>query len=97
LIELVHQPRIGSTLHVRERNGFQSKLLWAAVIALGVVSFAIVALSRGEAVNAAWLVIAAVCNYFVAYRFYALFVANKLLGVDPGRQTPAYRHNDGLD
>jgi len=53
--------------------------------------------AAGEPVNAAWLVIAAVCNYFVAYRFYALFVANKLLGVDPGRQTPAYRHNDGLD
>ena len=85
-----------STLAIKG-NGFQSKLLWAAVIALGVVSFAIVALSRGEPVNAAWLVIAAVCNYFVAYRFYALFVANKLLGVDPGRQTPAYRHNDGLD
>lgn len=78
-------------------NGFQSKLLWAAVIALGVVSFAIVALSRGEPVNAAWLVVAAVCTYFVAYRFYALFVANKVLGVNPGRQTPAYRHNDGLD
>jgi len=78
-------------------NGFQSKLLWAAVIALGVVSFAIVALTRGEPVNAAWLVIAAVCTYFIAYRFYALFVANKVLGIDPKRQTPAYRHNDGLD
>jgi carbon starvation protein len=47
-----------STLAIKG-NGFQSKLLWAAVIALGVVSFAIVALSRGEPVNAAWLVIAA--------------------------------------
>src|ERR1039457_4079884 len=78
-------------------NGFQSKLLWAAVIALGVVSFAIVALSRGEPVNAAWLVIASVCIYVVAYRFYALFIADKVLGVNAGRQTPAYRHNDGLD
>src|ERR1700690_4464814 len=85
-----------STLAVKG-NGFQSKLLWAAVIALGVVSFAIVALSRGEPVNAAWLVIAAVCTYVVAYRFYALFVADKALGINPGRQTPAYRHNDGLD
>ena len=40
-------------------NGLQSKLLWAAVIALGALSFGIVALSRGENVNAAWLVIAA--------------------------------------
>lgn len=85
-----------STLAIKG-NGFQSKLLWAVVIALGVVSFAIVALTRGEPVNAAWLVIASVCTYFIAYRFYALFVANKALGINAGRQTPAYRHNDGLD
>ena len=78
-------------------NGLQSKLLWVAVIALGALSFGIVALSRGENVNAAWLVIAAVCIYFIAYRFYALFIAEKVLGVDPTRQTPAYQHNDGLD
>src|ERR1700687_804082 len=78
-------------------NGLQSKLLWAAVIALGALSFGIVALSRGENVNAAWLVIAALCIYFIAYRFYALFMAARALGVDPARQTPAYRHNDGLD
>src|SRR5712671_5839475 len=78
-------------------NGIQSKLLWAAVIALGALSFGIVALNRGESVNAAWLVIAAVCIYFIAYRFYALFIAEKVLGVDPTRQTPAYQHNDGLD
>ena len=78
-------------------NGIQSKLLWAAVIALGAVSFAIVALTRGEPVNAAWLVIEAVCTYFIAYRFYGLFIANKVLGVNAARQTPAFRHNDGLD
>src|SRR5215470_15764583 len=78
-------------------NGIQNKLLWAAVIALGTVSMGIVALSRGETINAAWLVIAAVCIYFVAYRFYALFIANKVLGIDPARPTPAFRHNDGLD
>ena len=78
-------------------NGLQSKLLWAAVIGLGALSFGIVALGRGESVNAAWLVIAAVCIYFIAYRFYALFIAEKVLGVDPTRQTPAYQHNDGLD
>ncbi len=85
-----------STL-VTTRNGMQTKLLWAAIVALGAVSFGIVALSRGETVNAAWLVIAAICIYFIAYRFYSLFIAEKVLGVDPTRQTPAYRHNDGLD
>src|SRR5215469_9344032 len=75
----------------------QTKLLWIAVALLGAVAFAIVALNRGEAVNAAWLVVAAVCIYFIAYRFYGLFVANRALGVDGTRQTPAARHNDGLD
>src|SRR5690242_11627570 len=75
----------------------QTKLLWIAIALLGAVAFAIVALNRGEAVNAAWLVVAAVCIYFIAYRFYGLFVANQALGIDPARATPAYRHNDGLD
>jgi carbon starvation protein len=61
------------------------------------VSFGIIALSRGETISASWLVIAALCTYFIAYRFYALFIAEKVLRVDPNRQTPAYRHNDGLD
>jgi carbon starvation protein len=86
-----------STLATSTGNGLQTKLLWAAIVVLGAVSFGIVALSRGETINAAWLVIAAVCIYFIAYRFYALFIAEKVLGVDPTRATPAYRHNDGLD
>src|SRR5262250_983035 len=73
------------------------KLLWVAVAVLGAVALGIVALKRGEPVNAMWMVIAALCIYFVAYRFYALLIANKVLGIDPARPTPAYRHNDGLD
>ena len=79
------------------RNGIQAKLLWAGIAALGAVSFGIIALNRGETISAAWLVIAALCVYFIAFRFYALFIADRVLGVDSGRQTPAYRHNDGLD
>src|SRR6476619_325822 len=75
----------------------QKRFAWATVIAFGVVSFGVVALKRGEPINAAWLVIAAVCTYAIAYRFYARFVADKALGVDSTRLTPAYRHNDGLD
>jgi carbon starvation protein len=82
---------------VTSRNGVQRTLLWAAIAALGALSLGIVALSRGETISAAWLVIAALCVYFLAYRFYALFIAGKVLGVDPSRPTPAYRHNDGLD
>ncbi len=75
----------------------QAKLGWAVVAVLGAVSFAIVALTRGEAVNAAWLVTAAVCIYFISYRFYALFITRRVFGIDVKRATPAYRHNDGLD
>jgi carbon starvation protein CstA len=71
--------------------------VWALVCVAGAVAFAIVALSRGETVNAVWLVIAAVCSYLIAYRFYSLFIANRVLQVDPARATPAARRNDGLD
>jgi carbon starvation protein len=78
-------------------GGFQNKLIWFGIAILGAVAFGIIALHRGETISAAWLVIAALCTYFIAYRFYALFIAEKVLQVDPNRQTPAYRHNDGLD
>ena len=63
---------------VTSRNGIQTKLLWAGVATLGAVSFGIVALNRGETISAAWLVIAALCVYFIAFRFYALFIADRL-------------------
>jgi carbon starvation protein len=75
----------------------QAKLAWAGVSVLGAIAFAIVALFHRESVTAAWLVIAAVCIYFIAYRFYGLWIAGTVFGVDPRRATPAYRHNDGLD
>ncbi len=67
----------------------RDKLLWAGVILLGTISFAVVALTRGEPVNAAWLVIASVCIYFIAYRFYALFITQRAFRVDAERKTPA--------
>ncbi len=73
------------------------KLLWAFVAVLGAVSLGVVALSRGETISASWLVVAALCVYLLAYRFYALFIANSVLRIDPTRPTPAWRHNDGLD
>src|SRR5258706_10698370 len=78
-------------------SAWQTKLLWTALAMLGAVSFGLVALNRGEPVNAAWLVVAAVCVYFIAYRFYALFGAERALRVHATRPPPAYRHNHGLD
>ena len=70
-------------------NGIQKTLLWIIVAAAGAISLGYVALNRGEPISAAWLVVAALCVYMIAYRFYALFVAKNVLGVDPSRQTPA--------
>lgn len=78
-------------------NSILKKLLWLALALLGAGALAIVALARGEAVSALWVVVAAVCIMLIAYRFYSLFIANRVLGLDSMRRTPAYAHNDGLD
>jgi carbon starvation protein len=75
----------------------RAKLAWTGVAILGAISLGIVALSRGETINAVWLVLAAICSYLLAYRFYALFIAERVLRLDPKRPTPAQRFNDGLD
>ena len=74
-----------------------SQLGWAALALLGAGSLAYIALKRGESINAVWIVAAAVCVYLIAYRFYSLFIANRVLQLDPKRETPAYKFNDGLD
>ncbi len=75
----------------------QSHLGWAALSLGGAAALAYIALNRGESINAIWVVAAALCVYLIAYRFYSLFIANKVLGLDASRQTPAYKFNDGLD
>lgn len=75
----------------------RAKFAWTGVAILGALSLGIVALSRGETINAVWLVLAAVCSYLLAYRFYALFIADRVVRLDPTRATPAQRFNDGLD
>lgn len=70
---------------------------WALVGALGAAALAIVATSRGESINALWIVVAAVCVYLIAYRYYSLYISDKVMQLDPSRKTPAHRHNDGLD
>jgi carbon starvation protein len=71
--------------------------IWSAVSGLGAAAFAVLALSRGETINAAWLVIAAVCTYAVGYRFYSRFIATRVFALDPRRATPAERLSNGRD
>jgi carbon starvation protein len=72
-------------------------LPWLVVGVVGAAALAVVATERGEPVNALWVVVAAVSVYLIAYRYYSLFIANRVMRLDIGRATPAVRHNDGLD
>jgi carbon starvation protein len=72
-------------------------LLWTAISAVGAAAWGVIALHQGETINAAWLVLAAVGTYLVGYRFYGLFLANKVFGLDDRRATPAERFDNGRD
>jgi carbon starvation protein len=72
-------------------------LIWIAISLLGAGAFAYIALARGETIGAAWLIVAAVCTYLVAYRFYSRFIAEKVFELNPRRATPAERLNNGRD
>jgi len=71
--------------------------VWALIALGGAGALATIALHRGETVNALWVVVAALSVYLIAYRYYSLFIANKVVSLDASRTTPAMRHNDGLD
>jgi carbon starvation protein len=74
-----------------------SAIVWLAVAVVGGGALGFIALSRGETISAAWLLVAAVCSYLVAYRFYSRFIADRVFGLDPCRATPAERLNNGRD
>ncbi|MBZ5577499.1 MAG: carbon starvation protein A [Acidobacteriia bacterium] len=72
-------------------------LTWAAIAAAGALSLGGIAIDRGEPLNSMWLVIAAACTYAVGYRFYAKFIAARVMALNDQRATPAERLRDGLD
>ena len=74
-----------------------SRLLWAIIAVIGAVCLGVVALRRGEPVNAIWLVAASLAVFAIAYRFYSRFIARFVLRMDATRATPAVLRNDGLD
>lgn len=78
-------------------NNSGKYLIWAGLSVVGAFALGYIALNRGEQINALWIVVASVCIYLIAYRFYGRYIAKNVLGVDATRMTPAVRHNDGLD
>jgi carbon starvation protein len=76
---------------------FLKNLKWLVLAVLGAVAWAVLALHRGETVSAAWLILAAVGTYLLAYRFYSRFLAFKVFGLNDRRATPAERLQNGRD
>jgi carbon starvation protein len=71
--------------------------LWVLIALGAAATLGWIALHRGETINAAWLVTAAVCTYLIGYRFYSAIIAAKVFAFDRNRPTPAVRLNDGRD
>src|SRR5438128_2202892 len=73
------------------------KLVWLGIALVGAGAFASIALARGETINALWILTAAGCVYALAFRFYSAWVAAQVLCLEPTRETPAVRLNNGRD
>jgi carbon starvation protein len=74
-----------------------SRLVWILVAVVGAASWTMLALVRGEEVSALWILFAALSSYAIAYRFYARWIARRVLQVDDTRATPAERLENGTD
>lgn len=72
-------------------------LFWIFFALLGAFAYAVLAFKRGEPVNSAYLVIAAICTYVIGYRFYSKWIAARVLALDDRRATPCEVHDDGKD
>ena len=77
--------------------GHARNTAWLPVALAGAAGWSVLALHRGETISAAWLVLAAVGTYLVAFRFYSRFLADRVFGLDDRRATPAERLANGRD
>ncbi len=76
---------------------FLFALLWLGVAVLGAGAYATIATHRSEPVNSGFILVAALCTYAIGYRFYAKWIATKVLVLDERRATPCEVHDDGKD
>ncbi len=84
-------------MSVGKTSRWPNILLWSGIIALGAGSLGVLAWSRGEPVNALWMVIASGCVFAIAWRFHSAWLMAKVLTLDDTRATPAVTHEDGKD
>ncbi|PHM35724.1 carbon starvation CstA family protein [Xenorhabdus innexi] len=78
-------------------NKFLRHIPWMILGIIGAFCLGVVALRRGEHVSALWIIVASVAVYLVAYRYYSLYIATKVMKLDATRATPAVVNNDGLN
>ena len=76
---------------------FWGHVLWGLVSLVAAFCLAGIAVYRGEPINSIWIVIAAACTYAVGFRFYAKFIAARVMVLDNQRATPAERLRDSHD
>jgi hypothetical protein len=77
-------------LEAESRTWTPAKIaLWVAISLLGGVSWVMLAVVRGETVNAVWFVFAAISTYFIGYRFYSKFICSS--PTTGGRLRPSTR------
>ncbi|WP_432548580.1 carbon starvation CstA family protein [Kineococcus sp. SYSU DK004] len=81
----------------RRRPSPRSVVVWTLVALVGATCWTVLALARGEEVNALWILFAALASYAIAYRFYARFITYRVLRADDSRATPAERLHNGVD
>ena len=74
-----------------------ARIVFIVLAVVGAFAWSMIALVRGEEINAVWFVLAAVCSYLVAYRFYAKFIERKVVQPRDDRATPAEELENGKD
>jgi carbon starvation protein len=76
---------------------FAKRILWTLIACTAAICLGGIAASRGEHINSLWLVLAALCSYLIAYRFYGKFIAARVMALSEDRATPAERLENGHD
>jgi carbon starvation protein len=74
-----------------------ANLLWFLVAIAGAWAYATLAFHRGEPLNSAFILVAALCSYAIGYRFYSKWLAARVLMLNDRRATPCEVHDDGKD
>src|SRR3989440_56934 len=74
-----------------------AKVFWVLLALAAAWAYATIAVHRGEPLNSAYILIAALCSYAIGFRFYSKWIAARVLMLDDRRATPCEVHDDGRD